>query len=202
MGKILKFLLFSFLIIFFTSNAFALDRCREYITDVRNSHTRNFNGNFPWWYGLGQIEQESSCRANVTSFDSGMGLTQFVPSTWNVIKKQMGRPDLSPYKASDSIEAQAFYMASIQKKENWSASKQLWISYQIYNGGRSTLYKEYQRAGVLDWDLMKSECQRKKIQMKWGVLDLCEVNYSYSKEVYRKGNSYRLGKDHYSWRFW
>lgn len=202
MEKLLKFLMVSFLIIFFSSNVYALDRCREFTTDVRNSHIRNFDGNFPWWYGLGQIEQESACRANVTAFDAGMGLTQFMPATWKQIKKEMGRPDLNPYKAADSIDAQAFYMASIQKKENWTNPKELWISYQIYNGGRTLLYKEYQRAGVLDWDLMKNECQRRKIQMKWGVLDLCEVNYDYSKKVYSRGDKYRLGKDHYSWRFW
>lgn len=202
MGKLLKFLIISFLVIFFTSDLYGLDRCREFITDVRNSHIRNFDGNFPWWYALGQIEQESACRANVTAFDAGMGLTQFMPATWNSIKKQMGRPDLNPYKAADSIEAQAFYMASIQKKENWTNPKRLWISYQIYNGGRGLLYKEYQRAGVLDWDLMKSECQRKKIKMNWGTLDLCEVNYDYSKKVYKRGDKYRLAKDHYSYRFW
>jgi hypothetical protein len=38
--------------------------------------------------------------------------------------------------------------------------------------------------------------------MNWGTLDLCEVNYDYSKRVYSRGNKYRLAKDHYSWRFW
>jgi hypothetical protein len=105
---------------------------------------------------------------------------------------------LDPYNAKDAIRMQAFYMQKIHTKENWTG--RLWTSYQIYNGGASTLKNEYKRAGILDWDLMKLSCTRKKIQMKWGILDLCEVNYSYSKQIEKYGNVYRRGPD--GMRYW
>jgi hypothetical protein len=200
MKKILRFFIVFIILLIFCNISYALDRCNEYRSDVRNSFSLRFNTNFPWWYGLAQLEQESSCRGNVTAFDAGMGIAQFMPATWKFITKEMGRADLNAYNPADSIEVQAFYMERIQGHENWT--DRLWITFQIYNGGRSILYNEYKRAGIVDWDLMKQQCQRKKIQMKWGILDLCDVNYKYSKRIYNKAENYRLGKDHYSWRYW
>lgn len=35
----------------------------------------------PYWYFMGQIEQESNCRSGATAFDGGQGLGQFMPAT-------------------------------------------------------------------------------------------------------------------------
>ena len=117
-----------------------------------------------------------------------------MPKTAQYIKSLIGEA-LDPYNPRQAIRMQAFYMHRIHTKENWT--DRLWVSYQIYNGGRGTLYNEFKRAGLADWDLMKLSCQRKKTQMKWGVLDLCAVNYDYSKKVEKYGNQYRKGKDGY-----
>ena len=175
----------------------AADRCAMLVKDVRVEHTRYFGLQFPYWYGVGQLKQESACRTTVTAFDAGQGVAQFMPKTAQYVQSLMGEA-LDPYNPRQAIRMQAFYMNRIHTKENWTG--RLWIAYQIYNGGKTTLYKEFQRAQVLDWDLMKQSCQRKKILMKWGTLDLCLVNYDYSKKVEKYGNQYRRGAD--GMRFW
>lgn len=174
------------------------DRCAALVKDVRIEHIKQFGLVFPYWYGVGQLRQESSCRDKVTAFDMGQGVAQFMPRTATYIQTLMGEK-LDPYNSKHAIRMQAFYMKLIHTKENWTDS--LWISYQIYNGGRGTLYAEYKRAACIpDWELMKLCCERKKVQYKWGVLDFCEVNYDYSKKVERYGNQYRRGPDGIS--FW
>ena len=175
----------------------AADRCAMLVKDVRVEHTRYFGLQFPYWYGVGQLKQESACRTTVTAFDAGQGVAQFMPKTAQYVQSLMGEA-LDPYNPRQAIRMQAFYMNRIHTKENWTG--RLWIAYQIYNGGKTTLYKEFQRAQVLDWDLMKQSCQRKKILMKWGTLDLCLVNYDYSKKVEKYGNQYRRGVD--GMRYW
>ena len=177
--------------------AYALDRCEALVQNVRIEHTRYFGFQFPYWYGVGQLKQESTCRTDVTAFDSGQGVAQFMPKTAQYVQALMGEA-LDPYNPHQAIRMQAFYMNRIHTKDNWSGH--LWIAYQIYNGGRSALYNEFQRAQLLDWDLMKMCCQRKKIQMKWGILYLCVVNYDYSKKVEKYGNQYRRGID--GMKFW
>lgn len=184
-------------LILFVSPAFAADRCISYVQEVRVQHIKYSGLKYPYWYGVGQLRQESNCRSTVTAFDAGQGVAQFMPKTSTYIQGLMGEK-LDPYNPKQAIRMQAFYMGRIYRLENWTG--RLWTSYQIYNGGKSTLYKEYQRARVADWELMKTNCQRKKIQMKWGVLDLCEVNYDYSKKVEKYGNLYRRGPD--GMRYW
>jgi hypothetical protein len=92
---------------------------------------------------------------------------------------------LDPYNPKQAIRMQAFYMYRIHTKENWTG--RLWIDYQVYNGGKTTLYNEYQRAGILNWELMKKECHRKS--------NFCDINYGYSKKVERYGEGYRRGAD-------
>lgn len=187
-------LTFLVLVLLLASPLNALDRCQSHIQAVRVEHTKYFGIQYPYWYGVGQLKQESACRSDVTAFDAGQGIAQFMPKTSQYIQSLMGEA-LDPYNPKQAIRMQAFYMNRIHRKENWS--DRLWVSYQVYNGGRGTLFKEYQRARILDWELMRLSCQRKKIQMKWGILDLCEVNYDYSKRVERYGNQYRMGKDGY-----
>jgi len=183
--------------IFLTNTAYALDRCKQYVQDVRAAHTIQFGVMYPYWYGVGQLEQESLCRANVTAFDAGQGIAQFMPKTEAWIEELMSE-QLDMMNPRDAIRAQAFYMHRIHVKENWHNS--LWLDYQIYNGGRKNLYNEYLRAGKeLNWEKMKDNCQRRKLQFKWGVLDLCDVNYDYSVQVWRKGNQYKTGMNGFSY---
>lgn len=174
------------------SLVYATDRCSSLITPVRIEHTKYFGMGFPYWYGVGQLKQESACKSQVTAFDMGQGVAQFMPKTSTYIQSLMGEK-LDPYNSKDAIRMQAYYMNRIHKKENWS--KTLWIDYRIYNGGRSALYSEYKRAGILNPEIMNIFCQRKKIQFKWGVLDLCVVNKEYAEKIYKYGQAYKRGSD-------
>lgn len=180
-----------------TGSAWGSTRCALLVQDVRVEHIKYFGLSFPVHYGVGQLEQESACRTNVTAFDAGQGVAQFMPKTSQYVQSLMGEK-LDPYNPKHAIRMQAFYMHRIHTKENWTPA--LFVTYQIYNGGKATLYNEWKRAGMLDWDLMKMSCQRKKLKFKWGILDLCVVNYDYSKKVEKYGNTYRRGPD--SMRYW
>jgi hypothetical protein len=193
----MKRLLLILIAVFAALPGYALDRCEAHVRNVRIEHVKHFGLQFPYWYGVGQLKQESACRAGVTAFDAGQGIAQFMPKTARYIQSLMGE-QLDPYNPKHAIRMQAFYMARIQRAENWTG--RLWVSYQIYNGGRSALHQEFQRAGLADWDLMRLSCQRRKIPMKWGVLDLCAVNYDYSKKIKAYGEAYRRGPD--GMRYW
>lgn len=185
------------MIILSAPSADALDRCESLKRMVRLEHTKYFGLGYPWHYGIGQLKQESACRTTVTAFDAGQGVAQFMPKTEQYIESLMGEK-LDPYNPQQAIRMQAFYMHRIHTKENWT--DRLWVSYQIYNGGAGTLAAESRRAGKTEWTSMRKQCQRKKIQMKWGVLDLCAVNYDYSKQVEKYGNTYRIIPD--LMRYW
>lgn len=186
----------------FPVNVLSLDRCNEYRQDERIQHTKYFGLGFPYWYGVAQLQQESCCRAGVTAFDAGMGISQFMPKTAQYINSLMGE-NLNPYNPEEAIKMQAFYMYRIHKNENFIKTKNLWADYQIYNGGGGNLKKEYIRAGKIpDWDLMKAKCTRGKVLLKNGTyLYFCDVNYSYSLQVYKYGKIYKIGSDG-NWYFW
>ncbi len=180
------------LLLLITVPSYGLDRCQEFIPDVRQQHIRYFGWNYPWWYGVGQLKQESGCRDHITAFDLGQGAAQFMPATVKEVNRLMGE-NLDPYKRPDALRMQAFYMTRIHR-QNWN--KALWITYQGYNGGFTLLKRERDRAGKTDWDAMKQCCKRKILTLKSGKkLDLCSVNYDYSKKVYKYGNVYRMHPD-------
>jgi len=174
-----------------------LARCVQFKDDIRRANFLYWGVDFPYWYAIGQAQQESSCRADITAFDGGQGLFQFMPATAKEVEGKM-REAVDPNIAADAIRMNAYYMRQLHN-QNWTGW--LWLTYQAYNGGWGNLKKEYQRAGVSDWALMKSQCQRKKVTLKSGqVLDFCEVNYDYSRKVRINGDYFRIGDDCIS--FW
>lgn len=187
------------LIFFFVVSAKALDRCQDYVTDIRIQHWKYFGVSYPYWYGVGQARQESACRANVTAFDAGMGLTQFMPRTWREVEVDMG-VKLNPYNTEHSIKAQAFYIYQLHKQNSFDGTP-LFATYQSYNGGWGLLKKEAARAGITCWCHMREQCKRKVLKLKSGrLLDLCDVNYDYSMKVHKYGQRYKILTD--AWRFW
>lgn len=175
------------LVLFLQLPGEAVERCKQYIPEVRKWSSHYLGLSWPWHFNLGQLEQESSCRTDVTAFDGGQGIAQFMPSTERLAEKSLG--PLNLYNPSHSIKAQAWLLATLQK-ENWC--KYPWMTYQGYNGGFALLKKEWQKAGNLcDNDLMRSCCKRNVITLKSGkTLDLCDVNYDYPHKVFEKGKSY------------
>jgi len=189
-----KIFLAVIILLLFSFPARAVDLCQDYIIDVRNQHTRYFGPTFPWWYGLGQLRQESCCRSKVTAFDHGMGIAQFMPATHKYVEGLIGEK-LDPYNPHQAIRMQAFYMHNIHK-QNKFPNKPLWVTYQAYNGGWTMLNREKVRANSFSRDEMRKVCNRKIIKLKGGnLLDMCEVNYDYSRKVFLYGSKYKTTKD-------
>lgn len=187
--------------IFTDWDAYAMDRCQEYVVDARTQHQKYFGLDYPYWYGVAQLKQESQCRETAhASFDGGMGIAQFMPATWKDINQSLGGK-LNPYVGSDAIRAQAYFMSQVHKL-NFSGSKKghLWLTYQAYNGWWTLLKKEYQRAGILDWKAMRAKCKRKIVTTPKYTVDFCNVNYSYSKQVFSYAQRYKFSSD--KWGYW
>lgn len=168
------------------------ERCYQYRLEVRREHARTLGLNYPWWYALGQLRQESQCRSDLTAFDGGMGLAQFMPATAAEVSRRAGIP-LDPYRPADAIRLQAIFIADLHRQ---NPVNRLWATYQAYNGGWTLLKREAVRAGRWDHDVMREACHRKVLPLKGGkVLDFCTVNYSYSRQVAKYGDPYREGPD-------
>lgn len=181
----------------FENKSHSSDRCQQYIQTVRVNHYKYFGLNFPYHYGVGQLRQESGCRADITSFDAGQGIAQFMPRTQKYCEKYIGQIDpMNPYQA---IRAQAWYMSQIHKQNKCCG---LWVTYMFYNGGQGNVLKEYRRAGKReDWHMMKAVCSRGRAYLRSGqVLDFCKVAYDYPIKVYRYGKEYQVIND--DRRYW
>jgi hypothetical protein len=187
-------IVFIFSLLIQCREASAADRCRDFLPDVRSAHIRYLGLSYPWWYGVGQLKQESACRADVTAFDAGQGIAQFMPATAREVNRLMGA-NLNPYNPEHATRMQAFYMARLNRSRP-DPGPGLWALYQAYNGGWPALRGEEMRAGAWSRTSMRTECFRKKIVLRSGaLLDLCEVNYDYSVRVHRYGQTYRISAD-------
>lgn len=180
-----------------TEEAHAADRCYRFVQLERVYHWKYFGMDFPYWYGVGQIRQESNCRPDALAFDGGKGLSQFMPATLGEVQRKIGTIDI--WNPNDAIRAQAFYMSQLHKS-NFGAEKPLWVTYMFYNSGPGTVKKEFHRAGILDYNTMKSVCKRKVLQLKSGPLDLCDVGYDYPVKIHKYGKQYSLFPD--KMRYW
>lgn len=189
------------LMVILISPLFAKDRCIDYVGDVRIQHVRYFGIGFPYWYGIGQLIQESGCRPNITAFDGGKGLTQFMPKTEEYIEDLMGE-QLNMYNPEHAIKAQAFYMSRLHK-QNPDLDKPLVLTYMSYNSGVGTVKKEYVKAGCPPFCFvnMRVVCKRKIIVLKSGsTLDLCNVGYEYPLKIYNYAKPYKQFES--LWKYW
>ncbi len=188
----------SFLILAFVWPAQAQQRCQNYKQEVRRYHYEVFGVDFPWWYAVGQLQQESGCR-NVISND-GVGSQGLPQITWLVWKKHLEKQGIHNLKSTASqLRAQA-----VINKNTWNQSPigKLWVSYQIYNGGRLVL-KEISRAGSDEWQDARNECHRRIISFSNGMrIDACDINYDYSQKIFKYGNQYRTEEDNEKFKYW
>lgn len=165
-------------------------RCNKYVKDVRIASFKYFGLNYPYWHSVGQLQQESRCRADATSFDAGKGIAQFMEGTQQDIEKRIGKFDV--YNPKQAINAQAYYLY-ILHKQNFHPKKKLWITYMFYNSGVRTVKAEYKKAGVADYAIMKAICHRRIIDLpSGGKLDCCVVGYNYPHQVYNYGQPYEV----------
>ena len=186
------------LLLILTTPAAALQRCEGYRQDVRRHHSVVFGVDFPYWYAIGQLQQESGCR-NVVSED-GVGSQGLPQITWAVWRRYLQKEGVANLITTENqLRAQAL----VNKDAfNQAHPKRLWIGYQIYNGGRLVL-KEIDRAGVADWQAAKDECQRKVVTFSNGSeVNACDINYDYPVKIHSYGEQYRIGLDSNIFPFW
>jgi hypothetical protein len=190
--------LFSFTLTVTAVNAAPLQRCKDLVQQVRVSHYQYFGTDYPFHYSVAQLQQESNCK-NVISLD-GVGSEGPAQITFRIWKDALKRQGIGDVKTTvNNLRAQAF----INKcSYNEAKYKKLWISYQIYNGG-GLVNKEIQRAGVVDWQAAKNCCKRKTIYFKGGYSEnACDINYDYSKRLFRYAEAYRTQSDGVKYPFW
>ena len=193
----MKILLIIILCFLFTVPGFSGDRCTDYRNEVMKA-SMLYGINSWWHYLLGQLRQESCCRADVTAFDGGKGIAQFMQMTAEEIYRMMQRR-LDPYNPRDAIRMQAFYMSRLDRQASaipGNVERKLFLSFMAYNSGLGNVKKEAIRAGSADHQSMRSVCRRKILTLKSGnKLDLCDVGYDYPVRIYRYGQRYKTGED-------
>jgi len=188
------FLVLSFSVLPWACNGQTVNRCLKYKSQVIREARVFIGVDAPWYYFMGQIEQESKCREGVTAFDGGMGLGQFMPATANEIhSKEKALQELStkpnPYDARWNIRAMVLYDKRLYDSGVCSG---WYFAFRSYNGGAGLLNREIRRAGSCETSLVEQQCARKKLRLKSGkILDLCEVNIRYPHDVIQKGEGYR-----------
>lgn len=175
----------------------ALERCASYTQGVRRAHYAQFGVDFPWWYGVGQLQKESGCR-NILSRD-GVGSEGLAQITWRWHRDRLqsaGIPEIRT--TTNQLRAQALLM-----RDAWrQAPGRLWVAYQIYNGGGLVL-QEIRRAGAVDHGLAQAQCRRKNIVFDNGqVINACKINYSYPVRIAGYAAAWRTGPDSERFPLW
>lgn len=167
---------------------------------VRVAHFKEFGTSFPWQYGVGQLEQESGCRASISN--DGVGsqcVAQITYRWWKPILDKEGITEIASEQGC--LRAQAAIMKYLHEP-----GRALWITYQRYNGGDWVL-KEIKKAGAEDWAKAKAQCTRgdSHFTLKGGKIQTrnnCDINYEYSQNIYTLGRRYGDVQDSPQFRYW
>lgn len=194
--------------LFLISNAYALERCNEYIPDVRSFHRQYFGLNFPYYYSVAQLEKESACRHHILSSDreGSEGLAQITYKVW---RQQLIKEGIQEIKTiPNHLKAQAYINRYYY---NYAApcDYKLWSVYQAYNGG-FLVFKECSRSNSSNWSDARKVCSRKNVCVKYKnnkciqYRNACDINYEYSKKIYNMSDKYKLLGDvsETEYRFW
>jgi hypothetical protein len=165
---------------------------------VRVSHYQYFGTDYPYHYAVAQLQQESNCK-NVVSLD-GVGSEGPAQITYRVWKNALAKQGIGSVKTTaNNLRAQAFINKCAYNEARY---KKLWIAFQVYNGG-GLVNKEIQRAGKVEWQAARDCCRRKVVHFKGGYTeDACDINYSYSKRIFRFADSYRTAADSKTFSYW
>lgn len=117
--------------------AFGADLCQRYTSMLVREAQAVYGVNAPGPMLMGQIRQESSCRPDVTAWDNGRGLAQFMDGTSKQISAlypELGPPD--PYSAQWAIRALVRYDGWIYKRVKGKDDCHRWAAVlKGYNAG-------------------------------------------------------------------
>jgi len=172
------------------------------IDNIKSSHQSIISKDYPYWYSVGQAKQESNCKWVISK--DGWGSVGYFQLTPKMIDSIL-RPLFPKYKeiSYDHFLATAYYMKLLQ---NRNPSKKLFVTYQMYNGG-DWVIKECEKAGSWNWLDCYDNCYRKNVCV-WkanGVCkqykSACDINYEYSKNIYKYGIKYKTGVND-GYKYW
>jgi len=167
-----------------------VNRCKKHLPTVIREARYHIGMSAPTHYFMGQIEQESRCNEGATAFDGGMGLGQIMPETAKELHQRY--PELkeytyNPYDAKWNIRAMILYDRACYRAvdcEGW------YFAFRAYNGGAGLLNKEIARAGSCEIERVESQCKRKVLRLKNGLLDFCKVNIEYPYKILKKAEKW------------
>lgn len=186
-SKILSYLLTALaLLLLYSTNVLALDRCMKYYPIVKRHAVYYFSLNAPVHYFMGQMEQESRCNEGITAFDGGQGLYQLMPNTEREIEKDWMQ-QFNPYDPYWNIKAGIYY--------NWKMTKAVlckswYFVFRAYNGGAGRLNKEIVKAGCCDIQKVEDSCARGGVWYKGKYINFCYVNINYPYRIFERSGKY------------
>ena len=183
------------------------DRCKNLVQEVRRAHYLAFGVDFPYWYGVGQLKQESGCRDVISKDGVGSrGVAQITYRVWQKFLKKRGINNINTI--SNQIHAQAYIMKQCKLE---AYTSHLWGAYMVYNGGH-IVNKEIIRARKkyhireVPYCIAKEFCKRKIIEFNNGQsISACKIAYDYPKKIYIYGQQYKpfnINEKEFRYIFW
>ena len=177
-------------------------RCQKYIQLERVAHYAVFGVDYPYWYGIGQLQQESGCRDIISRDGVGsQGVAQITYRVWQKFLNKKGIKNL--YSVGNQIHAQAYIMKNCKKQ---AYSSHLWVAYSVYNSGH-IVNKEITKARKalhireVPYHIAKKFCKRRMIHFNNGqTISACKIGYDYPKRVFKYGQKYKEYNTTY--RYW
>ena len=132
----------------FALGALAQDRCEQYRRMLTREAQAVFGMGAPIPALMGQIRQESSCRADVTAWDNGRGLAQFMDATSEHVSRvfpELGAPN--PYNPQWAIRAMVRYDDWLYDRGKGSSECHRWgATFKSYNAGLGYVQRAQRRS--------------------------------------------------------
>lgn len=131
-----------------TAHANAL---RNTLYDVQiRKYTSFYTPTVPWYWNKAQLIAESNLNTNAVSPVGAMGVGQFMPATWEQMKRELGfPPNTSAFASSYNIQAQAYYMRQLRNQFRHPRPEKDKHSLALasYNAGLGNILKAQQLSG-------------------------------------------------------
>jgi hypothetical protein len=200
--------------------AYASDLCLDrYGSDIKRYSEWYFGIDYPYWYTIGLIKNESRCvwRRSLDGLGS-VGVGQITPRFWDTELRKEGLQFYAQEghehhagaivyilkKVYDSTTSICSLPCSLCHQTKYPATKKLWIVYQGYNRNIAKLNREVSTLPSCDWSLWEKVCKEVDVCV-WRNKDGscrqwrngCDINAHYGLNVYTFGEYYKrlLGVD-------